>query len=169
MPEHEAAALLRRAVLEIDPGITVTDVGSVTDQLGLALLPAKIAAYVLSAFGLLALVLAATGVYGVMAYAVSRRTREIGIRMAIGAAPVQVLRVVFSRAGMLLAIGMAAGLAMTLVGGKFFSQILYGVSARDPLTFTLAIALMVVVAIAACWFPARRAMAVDPVTALRTE
>jgi predicted permease len=169
MPEHAAAALLRRAVLEIDPGITVTDVGSMTDQLGLALLPAKIAAYVLSAFGLLALVLAATGVYGVMAYAVSRRTREIGIRKAIGAAPAQVLRVVFSRAGMLLAIGMAAGIAMTLAGGKFLSQILYGVSARDPLTFTLAIALMMVVAIAACWFPARRAMAVDPVTALRTE
>jgi ABC-type antimicrobial peptide transport system permease subunit len=104
-----------------------------------------------------------------MAYAVSRRTREIGIRMAIGAAPAQVLRVVFSRAGMLLAIGMAAGIAMTLAGGKFLSQILYGVSARDPLTFTLAIALMMVVAIAACWFPARRAMAVDPVTALRTE
>jgi putative ABC transport system permease protein len=70
---------------------------------------------------------------------------------------------------LLLAIGIAAGIGMTLAGGKFFSQILYGVSARDPLTFTLAIGLMLAVAIAACWFPARRAMAVDPVTALRTE
>jgi predicted permease len=169
MPEQDVVALLRRAVLEIDPSIAVTDAGSVTDQLGLALLPAKIAALVLSAFGLLALVLTATGVYGVMAYAVSRRTQEIGIRMAIGAAPMQIVRLLFSRAGVSLGIGLAAGIAMALAGGRFFSQVLYGVRANDPLTFMLAILMMTMIAMAACWFPARRAMAVDPVTALRTE
>jgi putative ABC transport system permease protein len=118
---------------------------------------------------LLAVILAATGVYGIMAYAVSRRTREIGIRMALGAEPLQVVRVVMSHTALLLAIGIVAGVALSLAGGQFFSQILYGVSARDPLTYAVAMGLMAMVAFIACWFPARRAIAVDPVTALRTE
>lgn len=169
LAEEEIARVLQRAVTELDPTISTYDVGSVTDQLGLVLFPARVAAVVLSAFGLLAVVLSATGVYGVMAYAVSRRTREIGIRMALGAAQFQVLRVVLSRAAWLLAVGAITGLAIALAAGRFFSQILYGISARDPLTYTLAIALMAIVAFAACWFPAQRAISVDPVTALRTE
>jgi ABC-type antimicrobial peptide transport system permease subunit len=143
--------------------------GSLTDQLGLVLFPARIGAIVLGAFGALALVLAATGVYGIMAYAVSRRTREIGIRMALGAKPGQVIGVVLSRTAILLAVGMGVGLAMSLIAGRYVSQILYGVSPEDPLTYASAIGLMALVAFAACLFPARRATGVNPVTALRTE
>jgi predicted permease len=169
LAEAETARLLRRAVAELDPSLTVFGDGSLTSALGLALFPAKLAAVVLASFGLLAVVLAATGVYGIMAYAVSRRTREIGIRMALGAAPSEVARVVLARTAKLLAAGLAIGFALAFASGKFFGQILYGVSAHDPLTYLCAIALMALVAFVACWVPARRAIKVDPLTALRTE
>jgi predicted permease len=169
MAETETLRLLRRAVTELDPSLTIFDDGSLTGALGLALFPARLVAVVLASFGLLAVVLAATGVYGIMAYAVSRRTREIGIRMALGAAPSQVARAVLTRTALLLAVGVAIGLMMSFAGGQFFSQILYGVSAHDPFTYLGAIALMAVVAFAACWLPARRAIRIDPLTALRTD
>ncbi|HUI57827.1 MAG TPA: ABC transporter permease [Bryobacteraceae bacterium] len=169
VPEERVAGMLRQAVYELDPTISIYGAGSETGQLALVLFPAQIAATVLGAFGLLAVVLAATGVYGIMAYAVARRTREIGIRMALGAKPAQVIGVVLSHTALLLTIGAAVGLALALAAGRLFSQILYGVSARDPVTYAVAITMMALVAVAACWFPARRAMTVDPVTALRTE
>ncbi len=169
LAEAETVKQLRRAVTELDPSLTIYDAGSLTSELALALFPARLAAVVLASFGLLAAVLAATGVYGIMAYAVSRRTREIGIRMALGAAPSQVLSVVLNRTAVLVGLGTAVGLAIALAAGKFFGQILYGVSARDPLTYVCAIALMAAVAFVACWVPARRAIRVDPLTALRTE
>ncbi|MGA3203398.1 MAG: FtsX-like permease family protein, partial [Bryobacteraceae bacterium] len=169
MPEAETVRQLRRAVSELDPSLTVYEAGSLTSALALALFPAKLVAVVLASFGLLAVVLAATGVYGIMAYAVSRRTREIGIRMALGAAPAQVLRVVLMRTSVLLAIGTVIGLALAFLSGQFFGQILYGVSAHDPLTYACAVSLMAAVAFVACWVPAKRAIRVDPLTALRTE
>ncbi len=169
MSEAETISQMRRAVLEVDPTLTVFNDGSLSHSLGLALFPAKMAAIVLGSFGALALVLAATGVYGIMAYAVSRRTREIGIRMALGAAPAQVARVVLRRTAIMLATGVAIGLLLAFAGGTFFSQILYGVGAHDPLTYFCAIALMTMVAFLASWVPARRAIKVDPLTALRTE
>jgi putative ABC transport system permease protein len=169
LAEAETARLLRRAVAELDPSLTVFSDGSLTNALGLALFPAKLVAVVLASFGLLAVVLAATGVYGIMAYAVSRRTREIGIRMALGAAPSEVARVVLARTAKLLAVGIAIGFALAFASGKFFGQILYGVSAHDPLTYLSAMALMAAVAFVACWVPARRAIKIDPLTALRTE
>jgi predicted permease len=169
LPEAETVKLMRRAVMELDPSLTIFDAGSLTSELALALFPARLVAVVLASFGLLAVVLAATGVYGIMAYAVSRRTREIGIRMALGAAPAQVLRVVLARTAVLLAIGTAVGLSMALAAGQFFGQILYGVSARDPLTYLSVMLMMAAVAFIACWVPARRAIKVDPLTALRTE
>jgi predicted permease len=169
MPEAETLRLMRRAVLELDPSLTVFEDGSLTSALGIALFPAKFSAIVLASFGLLAVVLAATGVYGIMAYAVSRRTREIGIRMALGAAPLQVARTVLARTAIMLAVGVGIGLAMAFAGGRFFKLILYGISAHDPTTYLCAMALMSAVAFIACWLPARRAIQVDPVTALRTE
>ncbi len=169
MPETETVRLMRRAVLELDPSLTVFADGSLTKALGLALFPARMAAVVLGSFGALAVILAATGVYGIMAYAVSRRTREIGIRMALGAAPMQVARVVLTRTAKLLAVGIAIGFAMAFAAGNFFSQILYGISAHDPLTYICAIALMAGVALVACWVPARRAIHIDPLTALRAD
>ena len=169
LPEEQTAGLLRHAVVELDSSMPVYDVGSLEDQLGLVLFPARIAATVLGAFGVLALVLAATGVYGVVAYAVARRTREIGIRMALGAEPAQVLGVVLAKTGWLLAAGSAIGLSLAFAAGRLFSQILYGVSATDPVTYAIAIGLIALVAFAACLFPVRRAITIDPVTALRTE
>jgi predicted permease len=169
LAEAETAGMLRRAVAEVDPSLTVFNDGSLTRALGLALFPAKLVAVVLASFGLLAVVLAATGVYGIMAYAVSRRTREIGIRMALGAAPSEVARVVLKRTAMLLAVGITVGFALSFAAGKFFAQILYGISPHDPLTYFCAIALMAAVAFIACWAPARRAIRVDPLTALRSE
>ena len=169
MPEEQVVGMLRRAVAELDPSMSIYGAGSLTDSLGLVLFPAKIAATVLGAFGLLAIVLASTGVYGIMAYAVARRTREIGIRMALGANTGQVLRVVAAHTALLVAIGTAVGLGLALAAGKLFSQILYGISATDPITYGFAIGLMALVAFAACYFPARRAIGVDPITALRTE
>ena len=161
--------MLRRAVTELDPSLTVFGDSSLVNALGLALFPAKLVAVVLASFGLLAVVLAATGVYGIMAYAVSRRTREIGIRMALGAAPSQVARVVLARTARLLAVGIAIGFALAFATGKFFGQILYGISAYDPVTYLCAIALMAAVAFIACWAPARRAIQTDPLKALRAE
>jgi predicted permease len=169
MPETEALPLMRRAVLELDSTLTIFDDEPLTTAVGVALFPAKMAAVVLASFGVLAVVLAATGVYGIMAYAVSRRTREIGIRMALGAAPLQVARVVLTRTAIMLAVGVAIGLALAFAGGTFFSLILYGISPHDPLTYLCAIALMAGVAFIACWLPARRAIQVDPLTALNTE
>jgi predicted permease len=169
LPEEETVRVMRRAVAELDHSLTIFDAGSMTSELALALFPARLVAVVLASFGLLAVVLAATGVYGIMAYAVSRRTREIGIRMALGAAPAQVLRVVLMRTAILLAIGTVVGLALALAAGQFFGQILYGVSARDPLTYLSVMLMMAAVAFVACWVPARRAIKVDPLTALRTE
>ena len=169
MPETETLRQMRRAVLELDPTLTIFQDGSLASALGSALFPAKMAAAVLGSFGVLALVLASTGVYGIMAYAVSRRTREIGIRMALGAGPAQVARVVLTRTAKLLGAGLGIGLALAFAGGAFFDQILYGVSAHDPLTYLCAIAVMVAVAFLAIWAPARRAITLEPLAALRVE
>jgi len=169
LPEDRVTAMLRRAVHDLDPAITVYSSGGVTEQLGLVLLPARVAAAVLGSFGLLAIVLAATGVYGIMAYSVARRTREIGIRMALGAPRTSVLNVVLSHTALLVSVGTALGVGLSLAAGRAFSQILYGISATDPVTYGLAIVFMAVIAAIACLVPARRAMSVDPVTALRTE
>ena len=169
VPEERLTAMLRRAVMDLDSSITIATQGSWTGHLGLALFPARIAATVLGAFGLLAIVLAATGVYGVTAYAVARRTREIGIRVALGAEPGEVIRVIVSHTAMLVGVGGAIGITLALASGRFVGQILYGVRETDPMTYAIAIIIMAGVALAACWLPARRAIAVDPVTALRTE
>jgi predicted permease len=169
LPDTQLLDLLRRTVLEMDPSMAIYDAQTLTDHLALPLFPARVAAGFLGAFGLLAVVLAATGVYGMMAYAVSRRTREIGIRMALGASASQVLGVVMGRSGMLLGIGAVAGIGIALAAGKFFALVLYGISDKDPLTYVVAIGAMMLVALAACWLPARRAIRVDPSTALRTE
>ena len=169
LPEAQTLRLMRRAVLELDPSLTVFNDGSLSSTLGMALVPAKFVGVVLASFGLLAMVLAATGVYGIVSYAVSRRTREIGIRMALGAAPARVARAVLARTVKLLAVGIAAGFALAFAAEKFLDQMLYGIRAHDPLTYFCAIALMAIVAFLACWAPARRAIRIDPLAALRAE
>ncbi len=169
LPEADVAAMIRRAALDMEPTLFLFDVGSVSDQLGFALLPATVAAAALGAFGLLAIVLAATGVYGIMAYAVSQRTREIGIRMSLGASSSAVLSLVLSRTATLIAVGTVMGLGLMLAAGRFFAPVLYGVSARDPMAYLLTALLMAVVATIACFVPARRAIKVDPLISLRCQ
>lgn len=124
---------------------------------------------ILAIAGGMALLLGLVGIYGVIAYAVSQRTREIGIRMALGAQPSRLLRV-FVRQGLLLAgIGAAIGLIAAAALTRLMSSLLFGVTALDPLTYAAVSALLIVAAVLASYLPARRAMAIDPVEALRAE
>jgi ABC-type antimicrobial peptide transport system permease subunit len=165
----QAIQQIRDAVKTLDPELPLYNAGTLVQRLDLPLFPARMAAAALGAFGLLALILAATGIYGVMAYAISRRTREIGIRMAIGASPSQVLGLIARRALMLIGSGTIVGLAVAMAAGRFLERILYGVRASDPVTLAIVLSLMLAIAALACWIPARRAVRINPVTALRQE
>ncbi|MGA2134164.1 MAG: ABC transporter permease [Bryobacteraceae bacterium] len=169
MPGAQALRLIQNAARDLDPSLPLYYAGTLVQRLDLPLFPARMAAMALGAFGVLALVLAATGIYGVMAYAISRRTREIGIRMAIGASQGQVLAVVARRALLLIGSGTLAGLALAVAAGRFLGRILYGVQPGDPGTIGIVLLMMLGIASLACWIPARRAIRINPVTALRQE
>jgi predicted permease len=160
---------IRAEFRNLDPNLPVTDVKTLTEHMSLSLFPARAFASLLSAFGLLALTLAAIGIFGVMSYAVSQRTREIGVRMALGAGAKDIFKLVIGRGLSLTLIGVGVGLALAVVGTRFLSSLLYNVSAVDPLAFVGVTLLLVAVAFLACYFPARRAMKTDPMVALRHE
>jgi putative ABC transport system permease protein len=124
---------------------------------------------VLLAAGGLALLLSAIGLYGVIAFLVTRRTREIGVRIALGARPGAVLRFVLGRMAGLIAAGLAAGVVLSLAAGQALRSVIYGVSPGDPRLMALVLVALVSAAGLACWRPARRAVAIDPVNALRCE
>jgi ABC-type antimicrobial peptide transport system permease subunit len=136
---------------------------------GFAFLPTRAAAIALSAFGVLAIMLAATGIHGLVAYAVSRRTHEIGIRMAIGACRGEVLRLVLGRTAALLVLGSLLGLTLALAVGQLISSVVYEMQPRDPLVLVSAWVGIALLALFASWAPARRALRVDPMIALRYE
>jgi predicted permease len=160
---------VREAIRAVDPIVPVVDVKTMEEQMLVALLPARLAGTLLGAFGLLALLLASVGIYGVMAYAVVSRTREIGVRRALGAQTNSLLRLILGEGMRLAAIGFAIGLVAALALTRFVSSLLYGVTPTDPLTFVGALGILTVAALVACYIPALRALRVDPVTALRYE
>ncbi len=164
-----AIDLVRREVRTIDDKLPLYDIKTLREHMGLALFPARVAATLLGVFGLLALLLAAIGVYGVMAYSVSQRTREIGIRIALGAQTDDVLKLVVKQGMILALIGIALGLAGALALARVMSNLLYGVSATDPTTFIGVSLLLAGIALVACLIPARRATKVDPMAALHYE
>jgi ABC-type antimicrobial peptide transport system permease subunit len=160
---------LRRQVHALDPTLAVYDVKTLAAHLGTALYPARAAATLLGLTGALALLLAAIGIYGVLSYLVSLRTREIGVRMALGARREDVVRLVVARGLRLASIGLAIGLGLALATTRFASFLLYGTSPLDPFTFASVVGLLVGTTLVATWTPARRAARVEPVVALREE
>ena len=169
LPESEASAQLRQAIAALDPQLPVYGLGGIRQMLGMAYFPARTATAALTAFGLLALMLAVTGIYGLAAYTVSRRVHEIGVRVAIGARPSQVLRSVMGRTGGLLLTGCCAGLLMGLASTRLLASVVFQATPRDPLVIAAVGATMVLVALGATWMPARRAVSVDPIRSLRHE
>jgi predicted permease len=160
---------VRTQVQQIDKNLAFTNGQTVQQILGQGLWAARMGAALLGSFGALALILASIGIYGVLAYSVAQRTSEIGLRMALGAQPGQVLRLVLKQ-GMLLALtGAAVGVLVALPVAHLASSLLYGVSATDPLTYGSITLLLVGVALLACYLPARRATRIDPLVALRVE
>jgi putative ABC transport system permease protein len=160
---------IRRTVYSIDKDLPVTDVESFPDTLGASLAQERFRTVLLGSFSGIALILAAVGIFGVVSYSASQRTHEIGIRMALGAQPHNVLRLILSQGTKLALIGLGAGTVAALVFTRLMASLLYEVSATDPLTFGAVGILLLGVAVTACYIPARRAMRVDPMVALRHE
>ncbi|MBI1761538.1 MAG: ABC transporter permease [Acidobacteria bacterium] len=154
---------------QLDGNLPVYNMKTLTEHMAVPLFPARVAATLLGAFGLLALLLAAIGIFGVMSYAVTQRTREIGIRMALGANATGIFRLVVGHGLTLTASGLGIGLAVAIAGTRLMSGLLYGVNTLDLTTFAGVSFLLALVALLACYFPARRAMRVDPMIALRCE
>jgi predicted permease len=162
-------AAIRQAAHDVDGNLPLFDVKTQVEQASQSLAQELLFAALLSFFGALALALAALGLYGVLAHSIAQRTREIGVRMALGAEARHVLRLVIGQGMLLVCVGIAAGLILAYWLTKWLSGWLYGVGGADPLTYGAIASLLAVVALLACWIPARRATKVDPMTALRCE
>ncbi|MBA4071985.1 MAG: hypothetical protein C0497_09150 [Gemmatimonas sp.] len=158
---------LRSEVTALDANLPLSNIRSMDKYLGISLLPARLTGAALGVFGVLGLLLASVGMYGVMAYSVSQRTREIGIRMAIGAQAADVVRLVMRQGLTLVLIGTGIGLAGALAASRLLGAVLYGGNSLDPMTFTVVPVVLIAVAAVASFVPARRAAQVDPMHALR--
>jgi ABC-type antimicrobial peptide transport system permease subunit len=160
--------VVRERISALDKSLLV-EVATMRENLALAVLPARIAASLLGLLGLLGLSLALVGIYGVISYAVSQRTSEIGLRMALGARSWDVFRLVVGQGMKLTFLGIVLGAASALALTRFLTSLLVGVSPADPLTFATLAVLFSLVALLACYLPARRAAKIDPMLALRHE
>jgi predicted permease len=163
-----ALGTIRDQVRELDSNMALFDVRTMEDHMGIALLPARLGGEVLGGFGLLGLILAAVGIYGVMAYSVAQRTQELGIRVALGADRRTVIGMVVGEGLRLAAIGTVLGLAGAAVAAQLVKGLLYGVQALDPVAFLGVPLVLLCVAALAVYLPARRAASVDPMKALKT-
>jgi putative ABC transport system permease protein len=171
VPPESLASQVERVVQALDPEMPISDLRTMRQSLAGALgfFVFRLGAYEAGAMGMLGLALAVVGVYGVVSYAASQRTREIGIRMALGADPGAVRRLVLRQGAYLVIAGVLAGLAGAWALARAITSWLFGVIAADPLTFTGVTLLLAAIALWACYVPARRAMRVDPMVALRHE
>jgi ABC-type antimicrobial peptide transport system permease subunit len=160
---------LRQTLAAFDRSLPLVDFTPLQQLAGLSLLPQRIAAGFGGVLGLLTLVLAAMGLYGLTAFMVASRTREIGVRVALGASRARVLRLMIRQASRTAAIGAAAGLVIAFGAAKLLASVIYGMPPADPLALAATVAIVVGVAFVATYVPARRAATIDPVAALRTE
>jgi predicted permease len=169
VPPASLAATLEAIVHRENPDVPVLNVHTIDEHLDLAIGRERTFANLSSSFGLLALILSAVGLYGVLAYAVSRRTKELGIRLALGASPQRLVRMVLHEAVLLVAAGIAIGVPLAALLGSTIRSLLYGVQPGDGRSLSVAAIVLVTVAVLAAWMPARRAAHVDPLIALRHE
>jgi len=169
VPPASLVGSLRREIQLLDANLPVPNIRTMTDAIGTSLYAARMGAWLLAVFGGLALVLAVVGIYGVLSCSVSRRTREMGIRLALGADTHRVFLLVVRDGMLLVGVGILIGLAGGLAGARAIASTFPAVSATDVPTFTMTIALLTTVALIACAIPARRAIRVNPITALRHE
>ena len=167
-PEQMVQAVLREAA-KLDPKISVFEPTTLAEHVGVSLYRQRMAATLLSTFGLLALLLAAVGLYGVTAYMVSQRTRELAVRVAIGATHGDVLKLILGQSLLLSGIGIVAGSIVALMVTRFLAHLLFGVGPADPVTFAVIPIVLFAVTLAASYVPARRAIKIDPLMALRAE
>lgn len=168
-PSAESAGRTLRMIKDVDPNLFVPQVGTMRDHVGVLLYLPRLGTLLLAAFGLLALVLAASGLYGIVSFTVARRTREVGIRISLGARGDDVVRLMMQGGIALVGLGAVVGLGLSLAGGRLMQGFLFGVNSWDPITLISVPMVLGVVGLLASWLPARRASRVDPVRALRAE
>ena len=165
----QSVAAVRGAVRTLDPDMLITDVGLMEAAIGRIIAPRELNTVVVVTFGGVALCLVVIGVYGVLSYTVANRTREIGVRVALGAQPREILFLVLRHGLLIVSVGVILGLAGALATTRWMSGLLFDVGSSDPATLSAIILVVLGVSLTACWVPARRAVALDPVTALRNE
>jgi putative ABC transport system permease protein len=163
------AASIRQQLRSIDRNALVLATTTLDEHMRFALFANRVLVKLVTSVGVLALILAAIGLYGVISYSVSRSTHEIGVRMALGAAPTDILRSVIARGGSLALTGVVLGLLAAVAMRSVMASMLFGVSPADPLTFVAVAVVLLSVTLVACYIPARRATRVDPMLALRYE
>ena len=168
-PPESLAAAVRQEVRAIDPNLPVSSIASLESVVAESISQPRFYMLLLAVFATVALVLAAIGIFGVLSYAVSQRTREIGIRMALGAPGRSVVHLIVRQAMVLVLCGVAAGTIAALFASRTMARMLFGVTPTDPVTFSAVAAVLVTVALFASYLPARRATRVDPIVALRAE
>jgi ABC-type antimicrobial peptide transport system permease subunit len=160
---------VQREVRSIRPGIQGFFARTLEQHTSFAMLPARLAAWLSGIFGTIALILSVMGIYGTVGYSVAIRTREIGIRLALGAQPSQITRWILNQGMIITAIGLASGLLLSFAATRVLSTFLYGISASDLPTFFGVLLVLSIASIAGCYLPARRALRIDPAKALRDE
>ena len=168
-PALTALPALRREIAALDPNLVPFDITTMDSEVARSLMPVRMSAILLGAFGAFAVFLAALGLYGVIAYSIGRRTREIGVRMALGATPGVVLKQIVAEGSRLIVAGLVLGLAGAAAVSRLIQSLLYGISSVDWLSFSLAAGVMAAIALAANFIPAFAASRVDPIKALRSE